>query len=109
MNDENWWTYSEKQGDGATDVVVEYTTITLVYEYDNTEATEPSQPTTEEPDDKLIGDVNADGTVAVADAALFSKWLLGEKAEINAANSDVIADGKYNVFDLAALKRMLTK
>ena len=105
----NWWTYSEKQGDGATDVVVEYTTITLVYEYDNTEATEPSQPTTEEPDDKLIGDVNADGTVAVADAALFSKWLLGEKAEINAANSDVIADGKYNVFDLAALKRMLTK
>lgn len=105
----NWWAYSEKQGDGGSDVVVEYTTVTLVYEYDNTETTEPTQPSTDTPSDKLIGDVNTDGIVAVADAVLLTNWLSGKDTEINAVNSDVNADSKYNVFDLVALKRMLLK
>ena len=104
-----WWAFSEKQGDGGSDVVVEYTTVTLVYEYDNTEETEPTQPSTDTPAEKIIGDVNADGTVTVSDAVSLIKWLSGADVKINTENSDLISDGKINVFDLVALKRMLMK
>ena len=67
----NWWKYSEKQGDKGTDVVVNYSTVTLVYEYDNTQPTEPTDPI-----EKIKGDVNADGEFTVADLIMMQKFLL---------------------------------
>ena len=43
----DWWKYSEKKGDGGDDVVVEYTTVKLVYEYDNDTETVPTETPTE--------------------------------------------------------------
>lgn len=90
----NWWAYSEKQGDIGSDVVVNYTKVTLVYEYNN--------------EGKLIGDVNEDGVVNISDITALSKWLIKIKAaKINSELSDVAADNKINVFDLIALKRII--
>lgn len=94
----NWWKFSEKQGDKGTDVVVNYSTVTLVYEYDNT------QPT-----DNPLGDVNADGIVNSDDVAALKKWLVNKDVEIDSDNSDVFADNEINVFDLIALKRIVIK
>lgn len=61
-------------------------------------------------DAELIqGDVNANGTVEVADAILLTKWIYGADVKINAENSEVTSDDKLNVFDLVALKRILLK
>lgn len=90
----NWWLFSEKQGDKGTDVVVNYSKVTLVYEYDNTE--------------KLIGDANADGKVNVSDVVALSKWLINVKTvKIDGELADIIADDKINVFDLIALKNIV--
>ncbi|MDE6103033.1 MAG: dockerin type I repeat-containing protein, partial [Oscillospiraceae bacterium] len=90
----NWWVFSEKQGDKGTDVVVNYSKVTLVYEYDNTE--------------KLTGGVNEDGKINVSDVVALSKWLINVKtAKIDGELADVIADDKINVFDLIALKRIV--
>ena len=101
----NWWKYSEKQGDKGTDIVVNYSTVTLYYEYDNTSATDPTKPTE---DTVLKGDVNADKSVDVSDAVALSKWLCKKKSSINEKNSDVNSDDKINVFDLIELKRAIT-
>lgn len=92
----NWWKYSEKEGEGGSDVVVNYSTVTLVYEYDNTQ-----------PAEKITGDVNTDGKIDVSDIAVLSKWLRKIDSKIDSECSDVNSDGKYNIFDLIALKRIL--
>ncbi|MGN0620503.1 MAG: glycoside hydrolase family 44 protein [Porcipelethomonas sp.] len=94
----DWWKFSEKQKDGS-DVVVNYSTVTLVYEYNNDEPDNPVE--------KIAGDVNADGTVNVNDFTMLSKWLLNIDVEIDSDLSDVNSDGKYNIFDLVALKRII--
>ena len=45
----NWWKYSEKGGDGGKDVTIEYTTVKLVYEYDNDKEQVPAETTTTAP------------------------------------------------------------
>lgn len=55
----------------------------------------------------ISGDVNNDGYLTVADAALLQKWLL---AVLNASltnweAADLCADDTLNVFDLCLLKR----
>lgn len=92
----DWWKYSEKQGNGGSDVVVNYSTVTLVYEYDNTQ-----------PAEKITGDVNNDGKVNVSDVVALSEWLCAMDAEIDSELSDINSDGKCNVFDLVALRRLL--
>ena len=42
----DWWKFSEKGGDGGKDVTIEYTTVKLVYVYDNDTETVPSEVTT---------------------------------------------------------------
>lgn len=92
----NWWVFSEKQGDKGTDVVVNYSKVTLVYEYDNTE--------------KLLGDVNTDGKINISDVVALSNWLINiKKVKIDGELSDIVADDKLNVLDLMALKRMIIK
>ena len=92
----DWWKYSEKQGDKGSDVVVNYSTVTLVYEYDNSQ-----------PQEKIMGDVNGDGKVNISDLVTYKKWLCGNDVEIDTEVSDLNADGKYNVIDLIALKKIL--
>lgn len=89
----DWWKFSEKQGDKGTDVVVNYSKVTLVYEYDNTQ-----------PIEKILGDVNTDGKVDKNDVVALSKWIVKENVKINSELADVNSDGKINVFDLSLLK-----
>ena len=60
-----WWKYSEKDKDGA-DLDIKINSITLVYEYDESEQPE----TTTGSDDIVYGDANGDDFVSVADATL---------------------------------------
>ncbi len=54
------------------------------------------------------GDVNADGTVDMVDAALLQAYLAGDpNADISMHAGDVTRDGSVNIFDLFALKRIL--
>lgn len=72
-----WWAFSEKQGDGGSDVVIDYTKVTLVYEYDDNEpSTEPtttSIPVTTATTTgdvvapTIIGDANEDGQINMGD------------------------------------------
>ena len=55
----------------------------------------------------MMGDVNADGTVSVADAVMLQKYLHGQGSLKLAAAADLYEDGEVDVFDLAMLKRML--
>ncbi len=58
----------------------------------------------------IQGDINGDGTVSVADAALLQKWLLqiGEAKTATLETADLSGDGRVNVLDLAMLKNLLT-
>ena len=57
------------------------------------------------------GDVNRDGNVSLADAAMLCKYLLGD-VQLNdeqAKQADMNADRKINAKDLTLLKRMLLR
>ena len=55
----------------------------------------------------ISGDVNNDGYLTVADAALLQKWLLAvpDASLTNWEAADLCADDTLNVFDLCLLKR----
>lgn len=59
----------------------------------------------------LLGDVNSDGEVGVADAVLLQKWLLGipgtELAEWTAA--DIYENNKLDAFDMILMRRLITQ
>ncbi len=57
--------------------------------------------------EKLLGDVNLDGEVNVADAVMLQKWLLCAGDLICWENGDLCKDEQINVFDLCLLKRMI--
>ncbi|MGN1481188.1 glycoside hydrolase family 44 protein [Porcipelethomonas sp.] len=92
----DWWKFSEKEGSTGSDVVVNYSTVKLVYEYDNSQSA-----------DKIKGDVNNDGKIDVSDIVALSKWLRKIDTEIDLELSDLNSDGKYNIIDLIELKRIL--
>ena len=59
----------------------------------------------------IMGDVNSDGKLSVADLVMFQKWLLGEP-DINIQNwrlADLCRDEKLNMFDLCLLRMTLTE
>ncbi|MCR5015534.1 MAG: discoidin domain-containing protein [Ruminococcus sp.] len=60
---------------------------------------------------EVIGDVNADGTLSVADLVLMQKWLLGvpdaKLADWQAG--DLCTDGRIDTFDLAAMRKEILK
>ena len=55
----------------------------------------------------LSGDVNADGAVTAADAALLADYLTAEKSLAAPASADLNADGILNAADLTLLKRQI--
>lgn len=59
----------------------------------------------------MAGDVNLDGAVSVVDVVALQGYILGRNAITQDAfdNADVAADGAVDGFDLAVLKRMVTK
>lgn len=93
-----WWAFSEKQGDSGSDVVIDYTKVTLVYEYDG------SQMST-----GVKGDVNADGEFTVADLIMMQKYLLGSEKLTDWKAGDLYEDGKIDVFDLIRMRQEIIK
>lgn len=93
-----WWAFSEKQGDGGSDIVIEYTKVTLVYEYDG------SQVST-----GVTGDVNADGEFTVADLVMMKNWLLGDGKLTDWKAGDLCEDEIINVFDLVRMRQEILK
>ena len=57
--------------------------------------------------DAVRGDYNGDGQVNAADLVLLSKYLLGQKVNIN-NSADAEPDGVTNAFDMAALRDIVT-
>ncbi|MBE6845202.1 MAG: hypothetical protein E7508_05735 [Ruminococcus sp.] len=59
---------------------------------------------------EVIGDVNGDGIADSLDVKALQEYLVKKRTElINANQANLIADGKLNVFDLTALKRIIGK
>lgn len=59
----------------------------------------------------LLGDVNDDNSVNVADAVLLQKWLLAVPNTTLPVwqNADIWQDGKIDIFDLCLMKKLLIK
>ena len=59
--------------------------------------------------ENILGDVNKDGKISVADAVTLSGWILRKPdAELlDWKNGDIIADGIIDIFDLCMMRRML--
>lgn len=62
----------------------------------------------EEITDRLMGDVNLDGTVNIADAVMLTKWLQGTGEIIDWKNGDLISDGELDVFDMIEMRDLVT-
>ena len=57
----------------------------------------------------IAGDANGDGFFNISDVVAVQKWLLGRE-DISFPDwhsADVNSDGKVDIFDLCAMKRML--
>ena len=54
-------------------------------------------------DDVLLGDVNNDGAVNIADVTTLIDYLLGSNVEINLRNADCNSDGGINIADVTTL------
>ena len=57
----------------------------------------------------VIGDVDADGTCAVLDVVMLTKWLHEVGDLTDAAAADVNGDGVVDVFDLGLMKRLVLR
>lgn len=56
---------------------------------------------------KLLGDVDCNGTVSIADAVRMQSWLVGRQVGVYGDNMDMNSDDIVNVFDLCLLKKQL--
>ncbi len=57
----------------------------------------------------VIGDVDADGTCAVLDVVMLTKWLHEVGDLTDAAAADLNGDGVVDVFDLGLMKRLVLR
>jgi hypothetical protein len=55
----------------------------------------------------LVGDVNADGSVSVADVTALVNIVLGKTREYNEKMADVNGDGNVSVADVTALVNLV--
>ena len=58
-------------------------------------------------EEKIIGDVNADGQFSVLDIVMMQRFLLNQRDLMDSAAGDLCEDSVINAFDLAIMKRML--
>ena len=58
---------------------------------------------------EITGDINADGAFGIADVVMIQKWILDSSAVSlgNWQNADLCKDGIIDVFDVAAMRRLL--
>lgn len=56
---------------------------------------------------KLLGDVDCNGLISVADAVRMQSWLLGRSVGVYGANMDMNGDSRVDVFDMCLLRRKL--
>ncbi|MDE5765417.1 MAG: CHAP domain-containing protein [Ruminococcus sp.] len=56
---------------------------------------------------RLTGDINDDLTVNISDAVMLQKWLLSSGSLTNWKNADLYEDGKIDVFDLIAMRKLI--
>lgn len=93
----------------TTTVATNPVTSTSAKTTTTTPVTTTAVTTTTTRDDTLLGDINLDGNVTVADVVVFQKYFIKSKA-FNArqfASADFNEDGSVNIFDLIALKRFI--
>ena len=98
---QQWWSASEKQEAELEDeITVRYTKIEVVYAY-------PA----DSPGSSVQGDLDGDGKLTKADAAVLQKHLLTEKSltAAQAALADFNGDKQISASDLTLLKRALMK
>ena len=62
----------------------------------------------EQPTDKTIGDLDADGRLEVSDLVMLAKFLHGTGTVTNGEEAELNGDGVVDVFDLIALRKLLT-
>ena len=101
---QQWWSASEKQEAELEDTVtVKYTKVEVVYEYPADSAEIPAE--------SVKGDLDGDGKLTKADAAVLQKHLLTEKTmtAAQAALADFNGDKQISAIDLTLLKRALIK
>ena len=115
---EEGYTFSHWSVNGAavTGGDVNSTTISIRLESDATvEAvyTNGSQGNTDvhEVENKVRGDINADGQLGVTDLVLLQKWLTADKSvELKDWKAgDLCEDGVINVYDMVAMRKLLLK
>lgn len=108
-----WWAFSEKQGDSGSDIVIDYTKVTLVYEYDGEEQTTTEPTKSPETGVTLIGDANCDGIVDLADATAIIQHIGNEaKYGLSAqgyANAECTGDGIVSGADAIAIQKLEAK
>lgn len=76
--------------------------------------TEPSMAPVEEKQQHVVkdvvGDVNGDGSVSIADAVELQSFLLGKTTELTVwKNGDVCRDERLNAFDLVLLRKLVSE
>ncbi|HPY84790.1 MAG TPA: dockerin type I repeat-containing protein [Ruminococcus flavefaciens] len=76
--------------------------------------TEPSMAPVEEKQQPVVkdvvGDVNGDGSVSIADAVELQSFLLGKTTELTVwKNGDVCRDERLNAFDLVLLRKLVSE
>jgi hypothetical protein len=57
----------------------------------------------------VVGDVNGDGEVKVADLVMLQKYIIGAGKLTTPDMGDVNGDGNIDIFDLVALRKLLVK
>ncbi|MBQ5311851.1 MAG: hypothetical protein ILP19_07415 [Oscillospiraceae bacterium] len=55
----------------------------------------------------ILGDLNCDGVLSMADAVVMRNCLLGSRNVTVMKNADVNEDGVFNIYDLIALQKMI--
>jgi len=80
-----------------------------IYHYGNAAVSSDAPVFEIAPPETLRGDVNADGSVTVADLVLMQKYLLGDKSAELAdwEAGDLCADGRIDVFDFVFMRQEL--
>lgn len=92
---QKWWDASEKQEQDIEDVItVKYTNVQVVYEYEGTSS-------------DLLGDVNADGKVNIADVVMLQKFLLGTGTLKSWKNADLYTDQSIDSFDMVLMRKLI--
>lgn len=67
--------------------------------------------TTESPEnpEEIVGDINDDKQVTVADLVAMKNYLLGNGILENMKNADIFKDNKVDVFDIIELRKLIIK